>query len=169
MITRVALATRQRALAAAVERIEADAKREGRGLSEEEIAQREALTATLATLTRDINRDIDLAASPAHADVHRGHALARGPPLSGESFLRWRQVAAKTGLSRASIWRGVRARTFPRPVRILGPNAVAWLHSEIDAWIESRVRQRDQHQPRRSPHSPGRPKAVAATTTLQDA
>src|SRR5262249_19038883 len=123
---RIALAARQRALAAAVERIEADANREGRGLSEEEIAQREALTAALATLTRDINRDIDLAASPAHADVHRGHALARGPPPGGhgEAFLRWHQVSARTGLSRASIWRLVRAGTFPRPVQIMGPHAV---------------------------------------------
>src|SRR5262245_27081456 len=157
---RVALATRQRALAAAVERIEADAKREGRDLTMEEIAQSDALAAALATLTRDINRDNDLAASPAHTGGARRHVLARGPPPSGqgESILRWRQVSAQTGLSRTSIWRLVRAGRFPRPVQITGPSTVGWVGSEVAAWVESRVRQRDQQEPRRAPVSPGRPR-----------
>ena len=81
---RVALAARQRALAAGIERIEADAKREGRDLTMEEIAQSDALAAALATLTRQINSSNDVTASAARVDVHRGHALARGPPSGHE-------------------------------------------------------------------------------------
>jgi prophage regulatory protein len=171
MITepRVALTERQRALATAIERIAAAAEREQRDLSEQELAHIGALAAEVATLTRAINLGTDVAASAASGGVHRGHAPARGPPPSGdgESFLRWRQVRARTGLSRASIWRGVRTGTFPRPVQIMGPHAVGWLLSEIDRWIQSRVAQRDQHQPRRAPHSPGRPRKAVASATIR--
>jgi len=162
---RVALAARQRALSAAIERVEADAKREGRGLSEEEIAQREALTAALATLTRDLNFNTDVAGSAARADAHRGHALARGPPPGGHEFiLRWRAVSLKTGLSRPTIWRAVREGRFPKPVQLTSPSAVGWLASEVDNWITTRVAQRDQQEPRRATHSRGRPRKAAAAS-----
>jgi len=160
---RVALTTRQRALAAAIERINAAA--EGRDLTMEEIAQSDALAAALAMLTRDINFNTDIAASPAPADLFRRHAMARGPPPSGhESFLRWRAVSAVTGLSRPSIWRAVRAGTFPRPVQILGPHAVGWIESEVQNWVQARIGQRDQQLQRAVPQSPGRPRKVAAAT-----
>ena len=38
--------------------------------------------------------------------------------------------------SRAQLYRKVKDKTFPPPVR-LGENRIAWLASEIDAWIES--------------------------------
>jgi prophage regulatory protein len=48
-------------------------------------------------------------------------------------------VRLKTGLSRASIYRYVRRGEFPRRLRI-GPGRVAWMASEVTAWIESRPR-----------------------------
>jgi prophage regulatory protein len=38
--------------------------------------------------------------------------------------------------SRAQLWRKVKDKTFPQPVR-LGENRVAWLSTEIDAWIDA--------------------------------
>jgi prophage regulatory protein len=38
--------------------------------------------------------------------------------------------------SRAQLWRKVKDGSFPRPVR-LGENRVAWLSTEIDAWIDA--------------------------------
>jgi prophage regulatory protein len=38
--------------------------------------------------------------------------------------------------SRAQLWRKVKDKTFPAPVR-LGENKIAWLSTEIDAWIEA--------------------------------
>ena len=54
-------------------------------------------------------------------------------------MLRAPDVMARTGLSRVTIWRRVRAGTFPAPVE-LGVNSVGWPASEITAWIESRER-----------------------------
>jgi len=169
---KVVLAAQQRALTAAVERIKTAAKREARDLTVEEVAHVDALAATLTMLTRDINRVALLPTSTGNADAQRrGHAQARGPPPSGdgEALLRWRQVSDRTGLSRASIWRLVRAGRFPRPVQIMGPSTVGWVGSEIAAWVESRVRQRDHQEPRRSPASRGRPrKPASAQSTIPD-
>jgi predicted DNA-binding transcriptional regulator AlpA len=41
--------------------------------------------------------------------------------------------------SRVTLWRRVRAGTFPAPVD-LGGGRIAWVRSEIDAWIETRPR-----------------------------
>jgi prophage regulatory protein len=38
--------------------------------------------------------------------------------------------------SRAQIYRKVKDGSFPKPVK-LGENKVAWLATEIDAWIEA--------------------------------
>ena len=56
-----------------------------------------------------------------------------------DAMLRYPAVVRRTGLSRVTIWRKVRAGTFPAP-RELGPNSVGWLESEIEAWRESRPR-----------------------------
>jgi prophage regulatory protein len=53
-------------------------------------------------------------------------------------FIRLRDVEERTGLSDTTIWRYERAGNFPVRRR-LGPNAVAWVESEVDLWIESRV------------------------------
>jgi prophage regulatory protein len=59
-----------------------------------------------------------------------------------EQLLRIAAVQARTGLSRASIWRLARDARFPAPVRI-GQRAVAWLDTEIDRWIASCVEARN--------------------------
>jgi predicted DNA-binding transcriptional regulator AlpA len=61
-------------------------------------------------------------------------------------LLRRPEVEAKTGKSRTSIYNGVRAGTFPKPVEI-GPNSVGWLESEVDAWIEERIARRGRRKP----------------------
>lgn len=53
-------------------------------------------------------------------------------------MLRRRQVEARTGLSRSTIYAGVNAGTFPKPIQ-LGAQSVGWLASEIDAWLRERV------------------------------
>lgn len=51
-------------------------------------------------------------------------------------------VLRQTGKSAASIYRDVKAGTFPAPVKI-GPRASAWVGAEVDAWIADRIAQRD--------------------------
>ncbi len=54
-------------------------------------------------------------------------------------MLRAPEVMARTGLSRVTIWRRVRAGTFPAPVQ-LGVNSIGWPASEITAWLANRPR-----------------------------
>ena len=54
-----------------------------------------------------------------------------------------RIVEVRTSLSRRSIGRRVAAGEFPRPIEI-STTRIAFVESEIDDWIEARVRERDQ-------------------------
>jgi prophage regulatory protein len=54
-------------------------------------------------------------------------------------LLRIKHVMEATGLSRMTLWRLEKAGDFPTRRR-LGLNSVAWLDSDIAAWIESRPR-----------------------------
>ena len=59
-------------------------------------------------------------------------------PPNSDAYLSIRVVTARTGLSRTTIWRAERAGLFPHR-RQLTPGRVAWLASEVDAWIAARV------------------------------
>lgn len=52
-------------------------------------------------------------------------------------FLRLPTVLRVTGLGRSTIYRLIAEQKFPCPVR-LGPRAVAWRRSEIEAWSDAR-------------------------------
>ena len=55
-----------------------------------------------------------------------------------QTILRLALVKQRTGLSRSSIYSGVKQGTFPAQIS-LGPRAVGWLESSINDWIQSRV------------------------------
>ena len=55
---------------------------------------------------------------------------------TGNRLLHRREVEARTGLSRTSIYRQMEAGRFPRPVKV-GPKAVRWSEHEIEAWLSS--------------------------------
>jgi prophage regulatory protein len=57
-------------------------------------------------------------------------------------LLRLHVVKARTGRSRSCIYDDIKRGSFPRPVK-LGPRAVAWVESEVDAWIAARIEARD--------------------------
>lgn len=54
------------------------------------------------------------------------------------AILRRKQVEARTGLSRSSIYKKVSEREFPEPVQ-LGARAVGWIESEVEAWLLAQV------------------------------
>jgi prophage regulatory protein len=45
--------------------------------------------------------------------------------------------------SRSQIWRLERQGRFPKRVRI-GPNRVAWLQTEIESWLNKKLKERGQ-------------------------
>ncbi len=57
-------------------------------------------------------------------------------------LIRLKEVMHITGLARATIYKYIKAKTFPMSVS-LGDRAVAWVESEIDKWIEDRIVERD--------------------------
>jgi prophage regulatory protein len=52
-----------------------------------------------------------------------------------ESFLRLPQVMERTGLCRSAVYA---REDFPKPVK-LGGRAVAWVESEVQAWIQKTI------------------------------
>ncbi|MDP7559825.1 MAG: AlpA family phage regulatory protein [Planctomycetota bacterium] len=57
-------------------------------------------------------------------------------------LLRLPDVLARVPYSRSHLWRMEREGTFPRRIK-LGANRVAWAADEIQEWITSRIRARD--------------------------
>jgi len=56
------------------------------------------------------------------------------------AILRRKQVEARTGLSRSTIYARVADGTFPKPINI-GPRAVGWVETEITDWLTGKVEQ----------------------------
>lgn len=54
------------------------------------------------------------------------------------AILRRKQVEARTGLARSTIYQLMSQGEFPLPVR-LGRRAVGWHEAHIDAWIQARA------------------------------
>lgn len=50
------------------------------------------------------------------------------------SIIRRKQVQAKTGLARSTIYFKIKLGSFPKPIK-LGVHASGWIESEVDQWI----------------------------------
>jgi prophage regulatory protein len=60
-------------------------------------------------------------------------------------LLRLPEVLHRTGMKASQWYEAVKNKTAPQPVNPLsGGRAVAWVESEIEAFIESRIAARDQ-------------------------
>lgn len=79
--------------------------------------------------------------SPANSQITSATST---PELSfrQRQLLRLPAVMERTGLSKTAVYV---TPDFPRPVK-LTPMASAWVSSEVDAWIESRMAARDAKQ-----------------------
>ncbi|WP_102945710.1 AlpA family transcriptional regulator [Stenotrophomonas sp. VV52] len=58
-------------------------------------------------------------------------------------LLRLKQVLDRTGLPKSTIYSRISAGTFPKQVPV--GCSVRWVESEIEAWIQALVDERDQH------------------------
>jgi prophage regulatory protein len=55
------------------------------------------------------------------------------------TILRRKQVEARTGLARSTIYQYIQEGAFPKPVQ-LGPRAVGWIEAEVSEWIRTRLK-----------------------------
>ena len=62
---------------------------------------------------------------------------------AADRLMRRSEVEGRVGLSRTSIYRLMRQGRFPEPVRV-GPKAVRWPASEVEAWLAARPRAKGQ-------------------------
>ena len=52
--------------------------------------------------------------------------------------MRLPEVVQLTGISRSTIYRWMATGEFPKQIS-LGANMVAWLETEVDAWMKQRI------------------------------
>ena len=64
-------------------------------------------------------------------------AATRQTQSTRERILREQEVRERTGISRTTRWRLIRANRFPQPVK-LTDHAIGWRESSIDGWLASR-------------------------------
>lgn len=76
--------------------------------------------------------------SPRRAAISLG---ADAPQDKLDRFMRIKEVSAITGLAKATVYRYVSDGIFPRPIP-LGGRRVAWLLSELEAWMNERLAKR---------------------------
>ena len=60
-----------------------------------------------------------------------------------KKILRLKEVKTRTGLGRSTIYLRIAQGSFPRSIA-LGERAVGWLESDLDEWINERIRQSPQ-------------------------
>ncbi|ECD9611695.1 AlpA family phage regulatory protein [Salmonella enterica subsp. salamae] len=61
--------------------------------------------------------------------------------MTSHRFLRLAQVMDKTGLKRSQVYAYMKTGDFPKSIKI-GPSSVAWLESEIEEWINTKINDR---------------------------
>lgn len=56
--------------------------------------------------------------------------------MNNKGFIRQKGLLHLIGFSAPTLWRKVKAGTFPKPVK-LGEKMTAWRYEEIQAWMEA--------------------------------
>ena len=80
-------------------------------------------------------------------------SFASTPPPPALRLIRLREVQARTGVGRSTIYQRIRAGRFPEQVQLGNPYIVGWVESEIQLWIEHQIA-----AARAEPDRPGSPK-----------
>lgn len=55
------------------------------------------------------------------------------------------EVEGRVSMKKSAIYARIKAKTFPAPVKE-GEATAGFVESEVDAWIEARIRERDEHE-----------------------
>lgn len=53
-----------------------------------------------------------------------------------DRLIRIEELMHITSLNRTSIYREIGRGAFPRPVKVTGGRATAWLESEVNSWLD---------------------------------
>lgn len=58
-------------------------------------------------------------------------------------FIRLPEVKSITGMSKPTIYLWMKENRFPKAIKV-GERSVAWIATEIDAWMKGRINARDE-------------------------
>lgn len=78
-------------------------------------------------------------ANATHQQPQAEPSLSRPYVAADDMVLRIRQVADRLGVARTTIYYWVRKGEFPKPIQ-LGGGSVGWLTSDVQSFLEQRVR-----------------------------
>ena len=85
----------------------------------------------------NLNKPLPLPVQSLHGAPPQPHE--GNTPAKPGRLLRLPAVMERCALGRSSIYAGVKAGTFPAPVR-LSARAVGWREEDIDKWVSERVK-----------------------------
>jgi prophage regulatory protein len=80
----------------------------------------------------------DMPDSKPHKKIAPRRKLSETQNLDNAKLLRRRAVENATGLPCSTLYDEMAAGKFPRPIE-LTPGRVAWIASEVEAWIVARI------------------------------
>jgi len=90
-------------------------------------------------------------------DAHRQRSAPKPQPAPAEfesprglRYVRLREVCQRVGLKTSSVYRLISLGKFPKQVK-LSERTAAWIESEIETFMASRIEERDQRLPDDSP------------------
>ncbi len=73
------------------------------------------------------------------------HFIWKNKMEKQNKLIRIRSVLEMTAISKSYIYLLVKEGKFPKPIRLVeGGTAVAWIESDVQSWIDSRVKARDE-------------------------
>ncbi len=82
---------------------------------------------------------MQLSATQSISVVHRSGIDRRvSPPISEPVLIRLPEVIAMCGLSRSSIYKCAKDKTFPAPIKLAGKPS-AWIKQEVQQWVNAQV------------------------------
>ena len=64
-------------------------------------------------------------------------------PIPARRVLRTKEVLTYCGVSRTTLHRLLTKGDFPKPIQLSDRGRPAWVVSELDQWIENRMKARD--------------------------
>ena len=64
-------------------------------------------------------------------------------PIPAKRVLRTKAVMEYCGISRTTLHRLLTKGVFPKPIQLSEGGRPAWVISELDAWLDQRIRARD--------------------------
>lgn len=61
--------------------------------------------------------------------------------LQQERILRIKEVTYRTGLPRPTVYDHIKKGLFPKQISLGGGKSVGWVESQVQAWINDRIKQ----------------------------